>query len=179
MRACSTFSDTNTIAGVLSDLSIALHRCSDCLIQQDLLGFEVTHFWCRNRWAFKSIVLEVSFLNSAIWKFHATYTILDASIPFAFVTGTVFPEHLSVPMALVILITAFVIVARLPSKESHTIFLVICVATLIHVAILVIVSLFPLAFTGFEPIFELSNVDATILPFVLALALWFSLIVRS
>ena len=71
-------------------------------------------------------------------------------------------------MSLIVFIAAFVKIARLPCEHSHAVLLVVFVAALVHVAILVIKSLLPFSFTILQPIFEFSDVDAAIFPFILS-----------
>ena len=99
--------------------------------------------------------------------------------PLTLVARAILPVHLAVAVPLVVLVAALVVVATLPGEETHTILLVIFVGTLIHVAVLVIESLLPLAFAMLEAIFELANVDTTILPFVLTLALWLTHVISA
>ena len=78
-------------------------------------------------------------------------------------------------MALVILVAPLVVVAGLPCEHAHSIFLIVFVGAFVHVAVLVIKSLLPFTFTVLQTIFEFSNVDALIFPFVLALTIWFTI----
>ena len=78
-------------------------------------------------------------------------------------------------MALVILVAPFVIVARLPRKHAHAIFLIVFVGAIVHVAVLVIESFLPFSFAVLQAIFEFSNINALIFPFVLALTIWLTI----
>ena len=80
---------------------------------------------------------------------------------------------------LIVLVAASIKIARLPGEHAHAILFVVLVASLVHVALLVIVSFLPLAFTMFEAILEFSDVDAKILPLILALTLWLTHVVSS
>ena len=77
-------------------------------------------------------------------------------------------------MPLIVLVAASIVIAGLPREHAHTILFIVLVVALIHVARLVIKSLLPLSFAVLETIFELTNVDAEVLPFVLALTFWFT-----
>ena len=78
-------------------------------------------------------------------------------------------------MPLIVLITPFVEISRLPGKKSNSIFFVILIAALIHVSVLIIDSLFPLSFAVFETNFKLACIDAVVFPFVLSLTFRFSI----
>ena len=80
-------------------------------------------------------------------------------------------------MPLIILVAALVVVAGLPHEDAHPILLVVHVVALIHVAVLGVETLTPLALAMLEAVLELTYVDAPILPLVLALSPWFSLLV--
>ena len=77
-------------------------------------------------------------------------------------------------MPLIVLVAASIEIAGLPREHTHTILFIVLVVALIHVARLVIKSLLPLSLAVLETIFELTYVDAEILPFVLALTFWFT-----
>ena len=98
--------------------------------------------------------------------------------PFTLVNRAVFPIHFSIAVSLVILVDTLVEVTAFPGELAHAIFLVIYVAALVHITMLVVASLLPLSIAVLEAVFELSNVDTAILPFVLALALGFAHHVR-
>ena len=82
-------------------------------------------------------------------------------------------------MALVILVAPAIIVARLPREHAHTILFIVLVAALVHVAGLVIESLLPLSFAVLEPVLELADVNAQVLPLVLALPLRLALVIGA
>ena len=143
------------------------------------MRFEISDFWCRHLGSLKSVVFKVTFFDAPVRKLHASHTILDASVPFAFIAGAIFPVHLSVAVTLIILVAPLVIVARFPGKQTHSVLLVVLVVALVHIAVLVIETLLPFAFSSFESIFEVADVNAAIFPFVLALSFWLSHVVRS
>ena len=132
------------------------------------MGLQVSQLWSRHLRTFKCVILEETLLDSTIWELHAAHAVLNTFIPLALVTGAIFPVHLTITMSLIVFIAAFVKIARLPCEHSHAVLLVVFVAALVHVAILVIKSLLPFSFTILQPIFEFSDVDATIFPFILS-----------
>ena len=95
--------------------------------------------------------------------------------PLALVAGTIFPEHLSVAVSLVVLVAALVEVATLPGEHAHAILLVVLVLALVHVAVLVVEPLFPLALSVLQTVLEFTDVDTPVFPLVLALAFWLAL----
>ena len=129
--------------------------------------------------AFKSIVLENAFLHSAIWKFHTASTVLDPMSPLTFVMASIVPKHLPISMTLIVFVTALIVVARLPNKEANTIFLIVLVVALESIAVLAFQPFLPFSFAMFEAILELTNIDASIFPLILALALRFAIIVDT
>lgn len=117
----------------------------------------------------ESVVFEQTFLNTTVRELHSTSSILDTMAPLALVAAPVFPVHLTIAVPLVILIAPLVIVARLPSEETEAILFIVFVAALVLIAVLVIESLLPLASSVLEAVLELTDVDARVLPLVLAL----------
>ena len=65
-------------------------------------------------------------------------------------------------------------VSTFPGKHTHSILLIIFVLSFIHVALLIVESLFPFTFAMLQTIFELTDIYAAIFPFVLALPIRFS-----
>ena len=117
----------------------------------------------------ESVVFEQTFLDTTVRELHAASSILDTMAPLALVAAPVFPVHLTIAVPLVILIAPLVIVARLPSEETEAILFIVFVAALVLIAVLVIESLLPLASSVLEAVLELTDVDARVLPLVLAL----------
>ena len=99
--------------------------------------------------------------------------------PFSLVAGPILPVHLSVSMALVILVAPLVVVAGLPCEHAHTIFLIVFVGAFVHVTVLVIESFLPFTFAMLQAIFEFTNIDALIFPFVLALTVGLTINIRT
>ena len=123
----------------------------------------------------ESVVFEQTFLDTTVRELHSTSSILDTMAPLALVAAPVFPVHLTIAVPLVILIAPLVIVARLPSEETEAILFIVFVAALVLIAVLVIESLLPLASSMLEAVLELTNVDAGVLPLVLALPFWLAI----
>ena len=130
-------------------------------------------------WTLESVVLKKAFLDATVRKLHPADTILDAVHPLSLVTRAILPVHLTVAVPLIVLVATLVVVATLPGEETHAILLVVFVGTLVHIAVLVIESLLPFALAVLQPVFELSYVDTTILPLILALALRLAHVIRS
>ena len=101
---------------------------------------------------------------------------LDTLVPHTHVHALICPLHLTVAVALVLKIVAFVPVARFPFKDSIPVLLVCLIEALVRVALGVAVFvgllLFPLAVAVFQAAHELPGVTAAILPLVLSEALW-------
>jgi len=116
------------------------------------------------------VVLEEALLYTAIGELHTAYSILNTILPFALIAGAILPVHLTIARPLVILVAPFVVVATFPHEDAHAIFLVILVATLVHVAVCGVETLPPLALATLEAIAELPDVDAAIFPLILSLA---------
>ena len=129
--------------------------------------------------ALEGVILEQAFLDSPVWELHTTYAVLDTLIPLSLVARAVFPVHLTVTVALVILVATLVIVAGLPCEHAHTIFLIVFVGAFVHVTVLVIESFLPFTFAMLQAIFEFTNIDALIFPFVLALTVGLTINVRT
>ena len=130
--------------------------------------------WRVNVRAFKCIIFKLALFNSSIWKLHLADAVLNALDPLSFVAGAVFPVHLAIPMPLVILVAALVIVAALPGEHAHAALFVVFVGTVIHIAVLIIESLLPLSSAVLETILEGSDIDASVLPLVLAISFRFA-----
>ena len=144
------------------------------LVQDDLLRFQVTQLRCGHLRTLESVVLEQAFLDSTIGELHAASTVLYTVAPLALVARPVFPVHLAIAVPLIVFIAPLVVVARLPSEETKAVLFVVLVAALVLVAVLVIESLLPLATSVLQAVFELTDVDAGVLPLVLALPLRFA-----
>ena len=152
---------------------------SESLVDNDFLRLEVTKLWRADLWALECVVFEQSFLYAAIGKLHPTSTVLNAMAPLALVTATVFPVHFTVTMTLIILVASSVEVAGLPCKQTDARFLIILIRALIHIAVLGIKFLFPFSFPVLETVFELSDVNTAVFPFVLTLPLRFTVHVNA
>lgn len=139
-----------------------------CLVQKDLLSLEIAQLWCGHLGSLKCVVFEQPFFDTTIRKLHASHTVLNAFGPLSLVARAILPVHLSVAGALVTLVAPLVVVSAFPREHADSIFLVIFIEALIHVTILIIESLLPFSFAMFKAIFELSHVNASIFPFILA-----------
>ena len=175
MRTSSALRDPNTI---LLPLTLAF-RTWDRLIQKYLLRFQISQLWSGHLRSLERIVLEKTLFNATIGKLHPTDTILDSFVPLSFVTGAIFPVHLTVAMPLIVLIAPLIIITRFPSEHAHTIFLIVLVGAFVHVAVLVIKALFPFTFAIFKTVFEFSDIYASVFPFILTLSFRFSISVSA
>ena len=82
-------------------------------------------------------------------------------------------------MSLVIFVASFETIARFPIEHAIAILLIVGIATFILVAAALLTELFdllllPLAVAVLQSVLELSSVAATVFPFVLTKALWFT-----
>ena len=167
MRASSTFRYSYPICHLFL-------RCLKCLVQQDLLCLKILELWGTDLGALEGVIFEETFFDAAIGELHLTIAVLNAMVPLALVTRAILPVHLAIAVPLIVPVAASVVITGLPREHTHAILFIVLVVALIHVARLVIKSLLPLSFAMLETIFELTYVDAEILPFVLALTLWFT-----
>ena len=170
MRTGSALCDSNAIGN-----SCIFSWCLDSLIQEDLLRFEVSDLRRGHLRALERVVLKETFFDATIRELHATSSILDSFDPLTFVARSVLPEHLTVTVSLIVFVTTLIVVATLPSEQAHSILLVVLVRALVHVAVLIVEAFLPLALAVLEAVLELSDVDAAVLPLVLALALGLSI----
>ena len=75
-------------------------------------------------------------------------------------------------MSFIIFVASFIMISTFPGEHTHPILLIILVLTFIHVALLIIEPLLPFALAMLQTILELSDINAAVLPLVLALGLW-------
>lgn len=92
---------------------------------------------------------------------------LAALAPLTLVHCAIRPVHLTITISLVVAIVALVHVSGVPSEYTVAMLLVHVIASLIVVAVRLI-ALSPLTLAMFEARLEVSNVETSILPFVLA-----------
>lgn len=151
----------------------------DGLVQNNLLCFQTADLRGFHLGPLERIVLEETFFDTTVRELHAAGTILDSSHPFSFVARAILPVHLSIAVTLIVPVATLVEIAALPSKHAHTVLLVVFVGTFVHVAILVVESLLPLSLPMLQTILELSDVDASIFPFVLTLTFRFAKVIRA
>jgi len=137
------------------------------VVHHDLLGLQLFKLRGANCRSLENVVFKDAFFDAAIGELHSSNAILNSFLPLAFVAGAISPVHFTVAVALVILVAPLVDVAALPSELAHTRLLVVDVASFVHVAILCIESFTPFAFSVLEAFFELTDVDASVFPFVL------------
>lgn len=78
-------------------------------------------------------------------------------------------------MSLIVLVAALVVISGLPCEKPDSKFLVVLIGAFVHIAVLVIKSFLPFSFAVLEAVLEFTSVDASVLPFVLALSLRFSM----
>lgn len=123
---------------------------------------------------FENVVFEVSFLLLAIRKDHAAQSVLYASNPLTFVHATISPQHLTVALSLVLLVISFIDVARCPGENAFAVLLVLLIFTLVCVAGLDVSGATPFTPTVFFAFEEVTCVDLTSGPNVLAFALGFT-----
>lgn len=102
---------------------------------------------------------------------------LSSILPLALIIALVCPVHFSITVPEFILIIAFVIVSRGPSKSTKTMFLVIVVHTFIFISISCV--FFPDTLSLPETSLEIALEIAAIGPVVLPIALRFPLIIES
>ena len=104
-------------------------------------------------WPLECVVLEDTLLYATVWELHAARPVLDSMSPLAPVVATIVPVHFAVPVPLIILVTAFVVVAGLPHKEPDAVLFIVLVGSLEPIAIMAFHALLPLAFTVLEAVF--------------------------
>lgn len=117
------------------------------------------------------IVLEVTFLESAIGEDDATRTVLDPASPFAFVHATVRPEHLALTVPLVVDVVSLVDVATGPCVHTLAVFLIALIFAFVTVAILAASRASPLGFTVFLPLQKVTCVNCSVRPVVFSFAM--------
>ena len=166
MRPCSALGDSDPV----DVLDLLRWRLEHGLVQEDLLGFEVAELRRCHLRSLEGVVLEKAFFDPPVGEFHPAYTVLDPAKPLTLVAGSVLPEHLTIAMALIVLVAASVEVSAFPGEAAHPVLLVVLVRALVRVAVLVVESLLPLSFPVLKAVLELSSVDAGVLPLVLALS---------
>ena len=170
MRPSTALCNANSVGLIWLRWYCLITWRSDRLIQYDFLSFQVPELRSANRRPFKGIVLKQAFFDAAVWELHAASTVLNTVAPLTLVAAAVLPVHFTVAVALIIFVATLVVVARFPSEETKSILFIVLVAALILIAGLRIESLLPLAAAMLQSVFELANVDAAVLPLVLALS---------
>jgi len=109
---------------------------------------------------FIDIILKVTFFDSAVRETHHADSVLNATDPLAFVAGTISPLHFSVAVTFVILVTAVVNVAGLPSESADAALLVVCIVSLKLVAEGGLCLFPPLASAVLHATLKLTNINA-------------------
>ena len=127
---------------------------------------------------FVNVVFKVTFLLVAIWEYHFTIAMLDASNPLTLIAASIRPVHLPVAISLVILVLSLVHVTTCPLEHPIPVLLVSVVVPLVTVA-LRSSSTPPLSFTFLHPCFEIPNIARAIGPGVLTLAVWLTINILS
>ena len=120
------------------------------------------------------VVLEVAFFYSPVWEDHTAETMLYAVLPLSFVHASISPQHLTVTMPLVFFKVTLVDVARGPSEHSFAMFLLILIVSFVDIAGLAFPTLAPLALALLNSLEEVTNIDGSIGPGILASAMWFA-----
>jgi hypothetical protein len=87
--------------------------------------------------------------------------------------------HFSIAVALIALIAALVDVSTFPSELSEATLFIEFILTFISVAVRSIYFLTPTAFAMFHSILKISNIVASVLPFILAETVWLTELVLS
>jgi hypothetical protein len=122
----------------------------------------------------EDVVFKESVLHPTIWKGHHTLAVLDTHFPFSFVDRGVNPVHLTVTLSIVVDVVSVVDVSALPGKVSDAILFIELVVAFKLVALDYVFSLAPLPVAVLHALLELARIDASILPLVDSLPLWFS-----
>ena len=107
---------------------------------------------------YKLIVLEFTFLNSAIGKSDFTEAMLHSLLPVTFVNTSIFPIHLSIAMSFVVAVFSNVIISTLPIELSMSMFLVVLIVTRILIAIRIFLVFLPLAFSVLHALLKFSDI---------------------
>ena len=105
---------------------------------------------------------------------------LDAHAPLALIYRAVGPEHLSIPVTLIVLIVALIDVPALPREHSVAIFSIVTILAVVLIARSGGIRLllpFPLAML--EAFLEVTDIHAATLPLVLSVSVWLATFVRS
>ena len=103
---------------------------------------------------------------------------LDSFAPLAFVHRSVHPIHFSVPISLVVLVSALVFIPTCPLEHSLSVLFIVLVLTFVLVAV-GLLTLLPLALAMLKPSFELPSVGGAVVPGVLTDSVGLSLYVGS
>jgi Na+/proline symporter len=125
------------------------------------------------------IKFEDSFFDHTVREDHFAVPMLDPSAPFALINTTVGPLHLAVAISLVIFVFSFVCVSASPGEHPIAMLFVIEIISLILIAGLRTLGALPTALSVLETLFELTDVERSILPSILALPIRFSILVLS
>ena len=104
---------------------------------------------------------------------------LYASSPLALIQAAICPLHLAITIALVFLILAYVGVAASPNKHPVSLLFVVKIVSFVLIAWLRPLCALPATLSMFETLTELSHVERPVFPSVLALAIWFPLLVLA
>lgn len=99
--------------------------------------------------------------------------------PFSFVITIVNPVHFTISMSLVIFVGSSILITTFPSENTKTRFFIKLILTFIAITILCLGSFSPFAFSMFHSIFELSNINGSVFPFILSISMWFSIIILT
>lgn len=107
---------------------------------------------------------------------------LDALAPLALVDTGISPPHLTVPIALILFVLAFVQVSTRPGEDTIALLLIHTIVSFVLVALLLTstaLTTFPFAFSMLETILKLTNVERAILPGILTFTIWLTVFVLT
>jgi len=90
--------------------------------------------------------------------------------PLALIHASICPQHLTIAVPFILEVITFVDVAACPSEDTLSLLLVIVEFTFVGVAIMIILQAFPLAFSFFFAVREISDEVSTIWPAIFSLS---------
>src|SRR3712207_5923560 len=106
---------------------------------------------------------------------------LDAMLPITTIYGTIYPEHLTITLSLILLVITFLSVTRFPLKFTIPVFLIILIFSFILIIKLLSISRFlaPFTLSMLDSILELSSICISIRPLILTKPIWITVVILS
>lgn len=94
----------------------------------------VSHKLFTRKMTYEYVVIKISFLKSAIWKYHFSITVLDSFYPLTNIFASISPCHLTISISFVIFVLSLIMVSTSPFEFTLSTLLIILIFPVILVS---------------------------------------------